>query len=89
MSTRYVRTDLDAVVEFSDTACMQASTGEVYSAFQRNSYIARVTFGNGRIICVALPAGARSRASKGELVNEAVTAASADPELPNGGAVFL
>lgn len=76
----------EASVEFSETACMQASTGGVYSAFVRNSYIARVTFvEDDRVVYVSLPRNSRSR-GKTELVTEAIQAAM---EMPDGGSIFL
>lgn len=75
-----------ASVEFSETACMQASTGGVYSAFVRNSYIARVVFTeDDRVVCVSLPRNSRLR-GKTELVTDAIMSAL---EMPDGGSVFL
>lgn len=81
--TQYVRPE--ATVALSDTAAMQSSTGDVYSAWTRNSYIARVTFDDGRIVCVALPANARMTPVE-ELVTEAINSSL---EMPDGGSVFL
>lgn len=81
--TKYIRPGV--TVELSETAAMQSSTGDVYSAFTRNSYIARITFEDGRTVCVALPPGARM-----ENVEELVTMAiESSLEMPDGGAVFL
>lgn len=75
-----------ATVEFSETACMQSSDGGVYSAFVRNSYIARVVFNeDSRTVCVSLPRDSRMR-GKTELVTDCIIAAQ---EMPDGGSVFL
>lgn len=76
----------EATVEFSDTACMQTSFGAVWSAFQRNSYIARVTFDDGRIVCVALPWGAAAGHRPRAYLTTAIDAARS---MPDGGSVFL
>ncbi len=64
----------DAVVEFSDTACVSVF-GQVWSAFQQNSYVARVTYANGRVICVALPDHAAEGRNPQAWTSRAVAAA--------------
>ncbi len=64
----------DATVEFSDTACVNAF-GLVWSAFEQNSYVARVTFLNERIVCVALPANAAKGRDPQAWASRAVAAA--------------
>lgn len=84
--TKYMRPG--ATVELSEEACIGDSTGAVYSAFARNSYIARVELEDGRTIIVSLPVGAR-QGNVEEVVTQAIEAAIAQPSLPAGGAVFL
>jgi hypothetical protein len=45
-------------IEYSDTASVIRPDGTWYSAFQAGTYIARVVFEDGCIVCVCLPPGA-------------------------------
>lgn len=63
----------DAVVEFSEEAGVLVGN-KWYSPFERNSYTARVTFEDGRVVIVVLPLNAREK-RQSPWVNEVVNVA--------------
>ncbi len=65
----------DAWVEFSDTACLFFGFDPPWSAFQHNSYVARVTFPGGHMVYVALPEDAASGRNPQAWTSRAVAAA--------------